>query len=71
VDVEVREDGATPPLATGFVTGRGDGVLGPFDSELRYEAAGTERGTVLFVTHSAEDGSVWEAAVIRVVFPTP
>ncbi len=71
VDVEVREDGTTTPLGTGFVTGRGDGVLGPFDSELPYEVAGTERGTVLFVTHSAEDGSVWEAAVIRVVFPTP
>lgn len=71
VNVEVRADGADEPLATGFVTGRGDGQLGPFESELPYAIPGTGRGSVMFVTYSAENGQVWEAAVIRVHFPAP
>ena len=69
VNVEIRQDDATAPLATGFVTGRGDGVLGPFDDDLAYPTPTATMGAVLFVTHSAEDGRVWEAAVIRIRFP--
>lgn len=71
VNVEIRQDGVARPLATGFVTGRGDGVLGPFASDLEFTTASSPRGAVVFVTHSAEDGSVWEAGVVRVTFAAP
>jgi len=69
VDVEVRADGEATPLATGFVTGRGD-MLGPFDARLRYAPTNATGGSVVFFTRSAENGEVWEAAVIRVRFDT-
>jgi len=68
VDVEVRADGVDAPIARGFVTGRGDGVLGPFDEQLDVPPSPAPAGSVVFVTRSAEDGRVWEAAVVRVRF---
>lgn len=65
VSVEVREDGR--PLGKGFVTGRGD-ELGPFEGEIPIDEPSERYGAVLFFTESAEDGSVWEAAVVRVRF---
>lgn len=67
VNVEVRVDGAMEPLAEGFVTGQ-MGEMGPFDSTLEFPSPKGGWGAVLFRTLSAEDGSVWEAAVVRVGF---
>lgn len=71
VNVELRSDGADEPIATGYVTGRGDGQLGPFDSTIQYRTPPSGWGSVLFLTYSAENGQVWEAAVIRIRFPPP
>lgn len=68
VDVEVRADGVDEPIARGFVTGSGDGELGPFDEQLDVPPSPAPAGSVVFVIRSAEDGRVWEAAVVRVRF---
>lgn len=67
VSVEVRRDGAREPIGTGFVTGGGD-VVRPFSGEVAFAAPAGERGALVLLTNSAEDGRVWQAAVIRVAF---
>jgi hypothetical protein len=67
VGVEVRQDGQREPLGTGFVTGGGD-VARPFTGEISFSSPASEYGAVVFLTHSAQDGRVWEAAVVRVRF---
>ena len=67
MDVDIRADGRDEPLAKGFVTGR-MGEMGPFDSTLSFPSPHGGYGAVVFRTLSAEDGSVWEAAVVRVKF---
>jgi hypothetical protein len=70
VNVEVRVDGDVGPLATTFVTGSGGGDLGPFEGEATWGTPPAQPGgAVVFLTISAEDGSVWEASVVRVLFP--
>jgi hypothetical protein len=68
VGVRIFADGSADPVGTGFVTGSGDGTLGPFDDEVRFDAAGARWGLVVFATDSAEDGRIWEATVVRVGF---
>ncbi len=70
VGVVVREDGmlAGASLGEGYVTGRGDGVLGPFDGEVTFRSPARAGGAVLFVDRSAADGSVLGATVVRVTF---
>jgi len=72
VQVEVRQDGQQfgDALGTGFVTGRGDGVLGDFDDSIEFAPPSEPAGAVVFYTESAEDGSVLEATVVRVAFAT-
>lgn len=67
VNVEIREDGSRQPLGTGVVTGGGD-TMRPFAGEIEYSTPTADRGAVLFVSHSAMDGRVWQAAVVRVSF---
>lgn len=67
VQVEVREDGSTTPLGKGFVTGGGS-EMGPFADEIAFQRPTGRYGTVVLYTTSAEDGRVWEAAVLRVAF---
>ncbi len=67
VNVEIRADGTEEPVGKGFVTGR-MGEMGPFDSTLAFSSPAPGGGAVVFRTLSAEDGSVWEAAVVRVRF---
>jgi Immunoglobulin-like domain of bacterial spore germination len=67
VEVEVREDGAREPIGTGVVTGGGD-VERPFDGEVEFSAPTADRGALVLLTRSAEDGRVWQAAVTRVQF---
>jgi hypothetical protein len=68
VGVRIVADGSADPVGTGFVTGSGDGTLGPFDAEVRFDAAGARWGVVVFSTDSAEDGRIWETTVVRVGF---
>jgi hypothetical protein len=68
VQVAVYGWGVDEPLGTGFVTGRGDGELGPFTGEIDWENPGGGRGFVVFSSASAEDGSTWQATVVRVGF---
>lgn len=68
VDVEVRNDDGPTPIATGVVTGGGGGELAPFDGQIEITPAPTGRGSITFLTRSADDGSVREATVVRVQF---
>jgi hypothetical protein len=65
--VEVRDDDATTALGTGFVTGGGD-VVRPFEGRVDFRAPSTPRGALVLHTTSAEDGRVWQAAVLRISF---
>lgn len=67
VEVEVREDGAREPIGTGVVTGGGD-VERPFEGQVEFSAPTADRGALVLVTRSADDGRVWQAAVSRVQF---
>lgn len=66
--VSVFERGGTEPLGEGFVTGRGDGTLGAFSDQIRWDNPGTGAGVLVLYTESAEDGSIWEAMSIPVTF---
>ncbi len=70
VEVVLRADGLSDPLLVDNVTGRGDGVFGAFDESFPFEQPATTAGAALFIARSAEDGSVWEADVVRVLFAT-
>lgn len=67
VNVEVRQDGARSPIGTGFVTGGGD-VMRPFSGEIAFSTPSAERGALVLLSLSAENGQVWEAATLRVAF---
>lgn len=71
VVVRVVADGSTAVLGQGVVTGRGDGVLGPFSGSVDFAPPPSDAGAVLFLTESAEDGRVWQASVLRVRFGDP
>jgi hypothetical protein len=64
---EIRQDGTRAPLGTGVFTGGGD-VMRPFSGSISYMAPSQPYGALVLVTHSAEDGRVWQAAVLRVAF---
>ncbi|HEY8546573.1 MAG TPA: Gmad2 immunoglobulin-like domain-containing protein [Acidimicrobiales bacterium] len=67
VSVEVREDGRAQPIGTGVVTG-GGGPAAPFLGEISFAEPATDHGALVFLTRSARDGEVWQAAVLRVRF---
>lgn len=62
----VQDDGRV--LGESFVTGSGDGTLGFFDGEMRFDEPTEDRGAIVLRTSSAEDGAVLEAHVQRVGF---
>jgi hypothetical protein len=68
VNVSVVERGATDPLGEGIVTGSGGGELAPFSGQIDWANPGGGRGSVLFWTVSAEDGSVMQVTAIPVGF---
>jgi hypothetical protein len=68
VDVEILADGDTEPRGEGFVTGSGIPPAGPFSGSIAFDAPAGGWGAVVFKTHSAEDGSVMAATVVRVGF---
>lgn len=65
VVVQVRQDGASGPIGEGFVTGGGSELL-PFVGSIPFETPGEPYGAVLFLDHSAQDGRLWSASVVRV-----
>jgi hypothetical protein len=65
VEVEVRADGEVGAIGAGYVTGGGD-AMRPFAGDIAFETPGAPAGALVLLTRSAEDGRVWEAAVLRV-----
>lgn len=68
VDVRIYVHGQTSPIAEGFVTGRGDGVLGRFDSTLDWPSSTRGSGMLVLGTFSANDGAAWDVAAVPVSF---
>ena len=68
VQTEIRQDGATAPMGTGFVTGGANGQFGPFRDTLAFTRPTTRAGALLLYTVSMENGHVWEATVLRIYF---
>jgi hypothetical protein len=69
VNVTLYADGAETQIASTFVTGRGDGVLGPFDGQLGFQVPqGTTRGILVLSAASGATGATAAAEVIRVHF---
>lgn len=65
VSVEVRQDGRADPAGRGFVTGGGD-EMRPFAGDIPFDPGTGGFGALVFLTESAEDGRVWQAAAVRV-----
>jgi hypothetical protein len=68
VNVELRADGVSEPLFTGTVTGGAGPDFAPFEGTFEFTDPGSGGGALLATVPSAEDGSVTEAAVMRVFF---
>jgi hypothetical protein len=70
VNWEVREDGqgAGEKLGEGFFMGGSNGEFGVFAADLTFASPTKRAGTIVLFTHSAEDGAVQEATVVRVTF---
>ena len=68
VHVRLFVDGVQEPIAETFVTGRGDGVLGPFSGDLTFaNESDATHGVLVLNGASGEDGSATDAAAIRVL----
>jgi len=67
VKVELRTDSATDQLFAGTVTG-GTADFAPFEASFEFTDPGTGGGALVATVPSAEDGSVTEAAVMRLFF---
>jgi hypothetical protein len=69
VNVTLFADGSETQIASTFVTGRGDGVLGPFDGQLAFQVPpGATRGTLVLSAANGANGATAAAAVVRVRF---
>jgi len=68
VNVEVRQDGTLTPVATDFVTGGGNGEMGPFSKAITFSPPTASGGAIVLKTLGGENGVVWEASVVRVQF---
>jgi hypothetical protein len=67
VSVQIRQDGTSAPIGVGQVIGGGD-EMRPFSGTIGFRDPNVARGAVVFLTYSAEDGSVLQAATLRVTF---
>ena len=65
VNVSIREDDHTAPLAETFVMG-GSTALGPFNQAITYRHPSSPDGAIVLYTISSESGHPLEATVIRV-----
>ncbi len=68
VNTQVREDGNAQPIGSGTVMGGGNGTMGPFDGTLAFSPPSAPSGALVLLILSAKDGTVSEAAVLRVRF---
>lgn len=68
VGLRLYADGTVDPIATGFVTGRGDGVLGDYEGELAYAATSGTYGVLLYTSEGGEDGAPMEFVAVRLRF---
>ncbi len=68
INVEIRQDGTVTPLATDFVTGGGNGLMGPFSKAISFSQPSAAGGALLLSSRSGENGYIWEASVTRVSF---
>jgi hypothetical protein len=68
VNVSIREDDNSRPLAESFVMGGANGQFGPFDASVDFSAPASPYGAIVMYTISSESGHVSEATVIRVGF---
>ncbi len=69
VNVEVREDGNTQPLAQTFVMGGANGQMAPYEQSIAFrQPERAPAGAVLLFTISPEDGRTSEATVVRIRF---
>jgi Immunoglobulin-like domain of bacterial spore germination len=68
VNVQVRAEDVTAPIATGTVMGGANGELGPFDGTIEFSRPASNAGALVLLTISPKDGNVSEATVVRVDF---
>jgi hypothetical protein len=68
VNVEIRQDGTTDPLAEDIVMGGSMGEIGPFSKAISFDSPQAKAGAVILKTLSARDGTILEAGVLRVSF---
>ncbi|MFN8019265.1 MAG: Gmad2 immunoglobulin-like domain-containing protein [Acidimicrobiales bacterium] len=68
INVQVRRDGSVDPIGEGTAMGGANGEMGPFATDLAFDAAGASSGAIVLQTFSEEDGGVMEASVVRVAF---
>ncbi len=66
VDVALHRHGVDKPIVTGFVTGRGDGVLGEFDEMFDVPAGTTGSGVLVLTAAGGDDGTAWTVAAVPV-----
>ena len=72
INVEIRQDPqAAPPLGRGHCDGGGGTEILPFSGALPFTPPTDDAGAILFLEHSAEDGSPLRATVVRVALPNP
>jgi hypothetical protein len=67
VQVAMFADGTDAPVGATFVTGRGDGVLGPYEGQIEFTTPAAF-GWLLYTSEGGEDGAPIEFAAVRLRF---
>jgi hypothetical protein len=68
VNVELRSEQSLAAIGTTNVMGGSMGQLAPFEGQITFTATTSRYGTLLMRTYSAKDGSVLEAAALRIMY---
>ncbi len=68
VNVDVRQDATTVPLASTTVLGGSMGVMGPFASSIPFPHASSPAGALVLRILSPKNGNVLTASALRVSF---
>ncbi|MFP5327893.1 MAG: Gmad2 immunoglobulin-like domain-containing protein [Acidimicrobiia bacterium] len=67
IEVELRADNELEPIGATFATA-GASEMRPFAARVDFDTPESERGVLMLLSRSAEDGAVTEATVVRVRF---
>ena len=70
INIEIRQDGTLTPLASTTAMGGANGEMGPFSTTVTFSPPSSPAGAIILLTRSAEDGSISEASVLRIRFPS-